>query len=1031
MDDYSLIYPGLRIDDVLITAYDLQTQGYIFKGSASLWSGTPTHRTWLLAPAGFVGLGFTTAIPKGSIGICKYNGSSWSGDLINVVTIDSTVTAGSTNPITAGGVNSALDELAAGIRDTLLSFTVVDNTNQIYQGDKITFGVSMDDGQGVEHLITSFEILAATVSKAGLLSASDKAKLDAILTNIRSMVVVDTTAYADEGNQITESLKWTVGGTQEVISAFTILAATTSKAGLMSSEDKAKLNILFADGYKFAGIATPSTVPMSTTAKIFYIATQAGTYSRFDDIELTDGINVLMYSGSAWSAVQAIGIDDEPTADSENLVKSGGVVSLVKPIDLLQKAQNADYIYNDDIIRGKAIVDGKIATDGYRGILILKLLPNCNNIESEYCSSYKFYSGVPDTAQATNYIGMTTDGTILEGAEYVINTYLLSSVDSHDITVVQSEVYAKKRDVDTIVGISGQQILTLNKDVEIIDNELFEYDEDTSVQPTDLSADLLYYANGINYGTGKTYTSSNYNHTEYVDISAYDGIVYGRAESNSKNTVMGIAFYDINKQYLSGVQAFIIEENGTPEKYIRTFAKKPLNAVYVRLSANVDTENWGEQYLFGCSVTKQRQDTNVLILNQDDICYDYSIASDGTAVIKDSHTSNMGCTSFIPCDGADKITYRQVISRDYTAAGRGLAFYDANKELVGFIPGIQRSGSSGSRLIEVNVPTNAKFFRTTYFNRLRKDEFGGDFYARLESKKKIAYNGKRANVDDYVWFTVPVNQAIDAFWSTAVDAPQLPVSMMDTTGVLLLPASYTPDGKPTKLIINFHGYSHYVKYGEWGNGAAGFLIQKQRWAAAGYAVMDCNNWRYTLESNQSGLGSRQSMEAYRKCFEWVLHNYNIDPRPFIVCGSAGGPTGINCCYEWGDVRAAVWLDCWTTLAPDQNSYTACKKYYPELFGFADQDVWEADKVVSYNPTGRVALIADTPYSPAPLCPVKVLWRSSEFAVNFYEALKNGGGRVSIRQVTGITHSDLVSGGDGTNPNSANIDAEIIAWLNGN
>ena len=1029
MATYDLKYPGAAIDAILDTAYDLQNAGYIFRGLASEYSNTPTERSWVLAGEGETGHGFTSPVPKGYIGVCVFNGTSWTGKLLKCVSIDSTPTNGSTNAVSSGGAYASISQLADTVNEALDNLTFTDTTPSAFLGEYITEKVSTTDG-GLERILTYFTILAATTSKAGLLSAADKAKLDAILGNLRSLEIDDTTAYADLGTKIVESIKATIGGTEETISTFQILAATASKAGLLSAADKAKLDALWSSGYQFAGIATPSTTPISTTSKIFYIATEAGTY--FNAVTITQGINILSWDGTTWSAVQVIGIDDEPTADSENLAKSGGVVSLVKPIDLLQKAQNADYIYNDDIIRGKAIVDGKIATDGLRGILILKLLPNCNNIASEYCSSYKFYSGVPDTAQATNYIGMTTDGTILEGAEYVINTYLLSSVDSHDITVVQSEVYAKKRDVDTIVGISDQQILTLNKDVEIIDNELFEYDEDTSVQPTDLSADLLYYANGINYRTGGTYTSSVYNHTGYVDISAYDGIVYGRAESNSPNTVMGIAFYDINKQYLGGVQAFIIEENGTPEKYIRTFAKKPLNAVYVRLSANVDTENWGEQYLFGCSVTKQRQDTNVLILNQDDICYDYSIASDGTAVIKDTaHTPNMGCTSFIPCEGADKITYRQVISRDGTAAGRGLAFYDANKELVSFIPGVYRSGSSGSRLIKVNVPTNAKFFRTTYFNRLRKDEFGGDFYARLESKKKIAYNGKRANVDDYVWFTVPVNQAIDAFWSTAVDAPQLPVSMMDTTGVLLLPASYTPDGKPTKLIINFHGYSHYVKYGEWGNGAAGFLIQKQRWAAAGYAVMDCNNWRYTLESNQSGLGSRQSMEAYRKCFEWVLHNYNIDPRPFIVCGSAGGPTGINCCYEWGDVRAAVWLDCWTTLAPDQNSYTACKKYYPELFGFDDQNVWEADKVVSYNPTGRVTVIGDTPYAPAPLCPVKVLWRSSEFAVNFYVALKNGGGRVSIRQVTGITHSDLVSGGDGTNPNSANIDAEIIAWLNGN
>ena len=242
MANYDLAFPGAAIDAILTTAYDLQNAGYIFKGSATNWSGTPTQRTWLLAPAGFSGYGFSSAIPKGSIGICKYNGSAWSGDLINVVTIDNYPTHDSTNAVTSGGMWQALDDLADGILDTLQSFVIQDGTASANQGTQIKFDVKMTDGQQVQHLISSFEILAATTVKAGLMSAADKAKVDSFLTILRSMTFADTTAGADVGTQIVETLKMTVGGVQEAVAALTILAATTSKAGLMSAADKTYLD---------------------------------------------------------------------------------------------------------------------------------------------------------------------------------------------------------------------------------------------------------------------------------------------------------------------------------------------------------------------------------------------------------------------------------------------------------------------------------------------------------------------------------------------------------------------------------------------------------------------------------------------------------------------------------------------------------------------------------------------------------------------------------------------------------------------
>ena len=244
MANYNLAFPDLAIDAILTTAYDLQNAGYIFKGSATSWSGTPTQRTWLLAPAGFIGYGFSSAIPKGSIGICRWTGSAWSGDVINVVTIDSTVTNGSTNPVSGDAVWDALDELATGIRDTLLSFTITDGTASADQASKLTYDVKMTDGQGGQHLIDSFNILAATAYKAGLMTAADKAKVDSFLSILRSMTFAETTAGADVGTKIVETLKMTVNGVQEAVTALTILAATTSKAGLMSATDKAYIDEL-------------------------------------------------------------------------------------------------------------------------------------------------------------------------------------------------------------------------------------------------------------------------------------------------------------------------------------------------------------------------------------------------------------------------------------------------------------------------------------------------------------------------------------------------------------------------------------------------------------------------------------------------------------------------------------------------------------------------------------------------------------------------------------------------------------------
>lgn len=89
-------------------------------------------------------------------------------------------------------------------------------------------------------------------------------------------------------------------------------------------------------GYQFMGVATPSTSPGTPDYNVAYIG-GAGTYANFGtSVTVPVGsICVFKYNGS-WAKEQIAlfaGIDDVPTAGSNNLVKSGGVYEKITNLD--------------------------------------------------------------------------------------------------------------------------------------------------------------------------------------------------------------------------------------------------------------------------------------------------------------------------------------------------------------------------------------------------------------------------------------------------------------------------------------------------------------------------------------------------------------------------------------------------------------------------------------------------------------------------------------------------------------------------
>ena len=72
--------------------------------------------------------------------------------------------------------------------------------------------------------------------------------------------------------------------------------------GAATKAELDQLGQLVNTGYKYMGNATPATTPVTDKGKVFYITSQAGTYTNFGNLVVADGeVAVLKYNGTAWS----------------------------------------------------------------------------------------------------------------------------------------------------------------------------------------------------------------------------------------------------------------------------------------------------------------------------------------------------------------------------------------------------------------------------------------------------------------------------------------------------------------------------------------------------------------------------------------------------------------------------------------------------------------------------------------------------------------------------------------------------------
>lgn len=78
-------------------------------------------------------------------------------------------------------------------------------------------------------------------------------------------------------------------GNQEVTAAM-VKAAAESMVGALGF------------GYQCAGVATPDTDPGTPDPRLFYIASENGTYTHFGGVQLQDQIAIFLYDEDGWRA---------------------------------------------------------------------------------------------------------------------------------------------------------------------------------------------------------------------------------------------------------------------------------------------------------------------------------------------------------------------------------------------------------------------------------------------------------------------------------------------------------------------------------------------------------------------------------------------------------------------------------------------------------------------------------------------------------------------------------------------------------
>lgn len=245
---------------------------------------------------------------------------------------------------------------------------------------------------------------------------------------------------------------------------------------------------------------------------------------------------------------------------------------------------------------------------------------------SDYNVAYAFLkSNSQNSGSAVDYCDDTTRNSILPGESVTAFipsdcTYMwvLKDFDgeNHEPEELSFCIFA---DVSHFVSFMQEQTIG-EAGKEIARNNIGAADSnklnnlESVVHPINLAEDVTWndgYA--VRHANGTTYTSNSLSASPYIDISSCLQILYSRSVVSTTQSVpsSGIAFYDENKTYISGVPSIKADTGG----YGDEIEVVPSGAKYARFTKRRDQNyfilfNYGEQYTNSLTVRVSQLENN-------------------------------------------------------------------------------------------------------------------------------------------------------------------------------------------------------------------------------------------------------------------------------------------------------------------------------------------------------------------------------------------------------------------------------------
>lgn len=527
------------------------------------------------------------------------------------------------------------------------------------------------------------------------------------------------------------------------------------------------LNIISSLGENatFKGIATTTTNPGTPDGKVFYITDNPGVYSNFNGIEIEKLSILYNNTNGEWVC--------KPLANTASLQDLYTAVNGISGVKLIES--------------GRLDVSGqKQASSTGLSISPYYKLAFCNAITVRgyssattallafYDKDKKFISSISGEENASKIIIVEKEqipsnayyirATGKDGEFLLVSDDLYSVVNSLENKTITNVSREYKLPADTYYTLDSARnaipVLKRRGGHIIIFKEasqkwaIYQYQGNLDYNDTDTgwradslwkkipfedSVDILYmyvsrdYAGAkfkdgylIMHGTGAFYANDNTAATEeYLPCRGYDYLRIVMHTGTSTTSGAGLAFYDVNKQYISGVQRPVSAiAQGQELKDI----KIPEGAAYFRTSFYNKEICSANNLQFSCSLIPKNTEQEIKELQNRVKAIDYSLEEISNDKLVPSYKTGqlveagiLGHTGYLDCAGYIQVQLTMPTGKSATSEA-GIAFYDSSKL---FISGVQRpvADYTGIKNMSYDIPEGAAYFRTCFFNTNEYGEF--------------------------------------------------------------------------------------------------------------------------------------------------------------------------------------------------------------------------------------------------------------------------------------------------------------------